>query len=374
MKRLINYGSMLLLILFVMSSCKKNSRSLDLNVTTVSTLKSPADAADIVLAPASGESVTFQWDATSAADGDLVLYEIVFDKENGDFSKPIYKTVSSGGGVQPRINLTHKDLNKIANTAGIAASSSGKLKWAVIVSKAYNTKLSSVSRTIKVDRPAGFAEIPEAMYLTGTATEGGDDITKAVALKKTEAGVFEIYTSLKAGNYVLSDKAAAGGKKYYVDNGLIKEGETPVTVAGGTKVYRIVYDFNVATVTQTEIQSIGLYMSAYNTEIGMLNYKSNGTWEAASIPVEFYQFSWGRDERYKFKVHTAAGDEWYGSTNQDNQSPVGQQPSYFYLIRKDNNQWNNTYKFNPAADMHNVKVDVFFKADAVYTHQVTVIN
>lgn len=139
------------------------------------------------------------------------------------------------------------------------------------------------------------------------------------------------------------------------------------------KTYRLTFDLNVATSKAVQIQSMGLYMSAYDKEIGQLNYIGNSTWEAASIPIEFYQFDWGRDERYKFILHTSAGLEYLGSENANNVSPAGQPDSYFYLVPVTNNQWDNTYKFDPSADMHNVKVDAFFKADGPYTHQATVL-
>lgn len=371
MRKLIKSGGVLLLTMLVITSCKKDTKTLNLNLTAVSNLSLPADNAAITLAPASVSTVDFQWDAAKAADGDYVLYEIAFDKDGGDFSKPIYKTVSNGGGVETKITLSHKDLNKIANMGGIAASSTGKLKWTVLASKGTNVIAASVSKTIQLSRPAGFAEIPVDMYITGSATEGGADITKAVKLKKNDDGVFEIYTSLKTGDYILTDKPSADGKKYYVDGGLIKEGSTPVAV-NAAKNYKLTFDFNVATTSSVEIQSVGLWMSAYNTEIGQLSYIGNSTWEVASLPIEFFQFSWGRDERYKFAVHTAAGIQFMGSSKTDNIAPAGQAASYFFLLPVSNDEWANTYKFDPSADHHNVKVDVSFKADGAYTHTVKV--
>jgi hypothetical protein len=371
MRKLISSGIVLLMAMLVITSCKKDVKSLNLNVSAVGNLTLPANNLAVVLAPATPASLDFQWDAAKAADGDYVLYEIAFDKEGGDFSKPIYKIVSNGGGVETKITLTHKDLNKIANLGGIGASSTGKLIWTVLASKGTNVVVGSSSRTIELSRPAGFAELPVDMYISGSATEGGTDITKAVKLKKNEEGVFEIYTSLKAGDYILTDKPSADGKKYYVDGGLIKEGNTPVSITVA-KNYKLTFDFNVATTAMEEIQSIGLWMSAYGKEIGQLNYIGNSTWEVASLPIEFYQFSWGRDERYKFVVHTSAGVQYFGSSRGDNGPPAGQSASYFFLLPVTNDQWANTYKFDPAADLHNVTVDVSFKADGSYTHSVTV--
>lgn len=372
MKNLIRLGSIMLLAIIQITACKKENKLLDLNVMPVGTLASPNDNEDIALKPTTDASVVFKWEPAASANGTLVLYEIAFDKDGGDFSNPVYKTVSDGGGVQTQITLSHKELNKIANMAGIASSSTGKLTWTVIASKGTNMVKGTASRTLQVDRPAGFAENPTELYLTGSATEGVTDVTKALKLKKTEDGVFEIYTSLKAGDYLLTDHAGNGGKQYYVENGVIKEGSTPITVTGTTKAYRLNFDFTSATAKSVEIQSIGLFMSAYNTEIGTLNYIGNSTWEAPKTAVEFFQFSWGRDERYKFVLHTAAGPEYMGSIIQTPDPPAGKPASYFYLVPVVNSQWDNTYKFDPSADGKNVKVDVMFTPDA-YTHKVTVL-
>lgn len=372
MKKIMRLAGVMLLAVIAASSCKKETRSLNLSFTPVGTLATPNDNADVKLDPTSSADVLFKWDAASTEDGGVILYEVAFDKDGGDFSKPVYKVLSDGAGVQPQVTITHKDLNKIANAAGIAASNTGKLKWAVIASKGTNSKPSSQSRTLMLDRPAGFAENPAELYITGSATEGGTDLSKAVKLKKNEEGLFEIYTSLKAGDYIITDKNTDGGKQYYIDNGIIKEGATPVVISGAEKTYRLNFDFTSATAKSVEIQSIGLYMSAYGKEIGTLNYVGNGVFEAPKIAVEFYQFDWGRDERYKFIIHTAAGAEYVGSVNPNNDAPAGKPASYFYLVPVTNDQWNNTYKFDPSADRKNVKVDVMLQSNA-YTHKVTVL-
>lgn len=376
MKNLVRFCMMALLSMLLITSCKKDEKPLNLTVTPVRNLTAPADQADIILQPATGASITFQWSAASTPDSGVILYEIAFDKADGDFSHPVYKTVSDGSGVQTQATVSQKDLNKIAALTGIAASSSGNVKWAVFASKATSEIISEETRTLKIERPAGFATVPDSLYIFGSATEAGDDVTKAIPLTKTSDGLFELYTSLTAGSYLLTDHPNATGTTYYIDannNNTIKLGSTPTNVTDTTKTYRLNYDFNVATSQAVEIQSISLFMSAYNTEIGQLNYIGNSTWEAANIPVVFYQFSWGRDERYKFIIHTSAGLEYWGSQNADNVPPAGQPASYFYLLPVTNDQWSNTYKFPPAADNKSVKVDLFFKAGMPYMHQVTVL-
>jgi len=366
----------LLALSFVaLTSCKKEEKELNENISSNGTLVSPQNAQSIKLTPSDGTaSQQFTWSAASPEDGGVILYEVAFDKEGGDFSKPAFKMVSDGNGLQAQLTISHKDLTKVAALCGIASSSTGNIKWTVIASKASNRKPMSESRMLQLERPAGFAVVPTELYLTGTATEGGDDLTKAVKMKKLEEGVFEVYTLLKPGTYQLVDKAAQAGRQFFTDGTAVKEGTTGITVTGAAKVFYLKYDFNVAAVIDAvEVQSMGLYMSAYGKEIGQLAYTSNGIWQSGNIPVEFFQFSWGRDERYKFAMHTASGIRYFGSSNVNNVSPVGQGAAYFYLNAVSNDQWNNTYKFNPSADNKNVKVLVNLSSGGPYTHSVTTL-
>jgi hypothetical protein len=376
MKNRISSSLVVLFALAAFLSCKKDNKGrLDTNVSPAGNLTAPLNNASLNLTPG-GVSITFTWNTPAAPDGaDLVLYEVVFDKSTGDFSKPVYKLLSDGSGVQAQATVPQDTLNKIASVAGIASSSTGSLKWTVMASKAAYTKLSTAVYTLQVTRPAGFAVPPSALYITGSATEGGTDLTKAIALKKTSQGVFELYTSLQPGTYQLVDGLKTSSTKYYIDaNGVIQQGSSTTAVTAANAAYRLNLDFNVASSKVLAIQSVGLFVSAYNSELGQLKYIGNSTWEAVKVPVTFYQFSWGRDDRYKFALHTANGIEYWGSSLQNNNPPAGQPASYFYLWPVTNDQWNNTYKFPPAVDTHNVTVDLYFQAGAAYTHTATAVN
>ncbi|MGN6178733.1 MAG: SusE domain-containing protein [Mucilaginibacter sp.] len=365
MKSLYKLVIVVLLMAIILPSCKKDNHELNTNVNAVTQLTAPDNNSSFNL-KAGGGNIIFQWGATSTADP--VLYEVAFDKSTGDFSHPIYKMLSDGRGVETQASISQDTLNRVAELAGIAPLNTGTLKWTVIVSLAANAKLSTAQRTISVTRPI---VLPTTLYLTGSAAEGG----KTIPMKQTSVGVFELYTSLQAGSYQLTDKSDGTGSKYYIDaQGALNVGNSTTAVTGATKAYRIDVNLNTLTTNIVGIDSIGLYMSAYNTSIGKLSYVGNGTWENPKIPVTFYQFSWGRDQRYKFILHTSAGDEWWGSTLANNVDPAGQPASYFYLVPATNDQWNNTYKFPAAADMHNVKVDVYFQASGPYTHTATAFN
>jgi hypothetical protein len=377
MQKFINYYTSLGLVLLALIGCNKDKKLDHTAVTEVKNVFTPEDNRFVKLQPATSASVVFEWEQARAEDGGLVMYEVAFDKEGGDFSKPVYKMVSDNGGIFNKATVTHKILNTVANLAGIPSLGTGKLKWTVYSSKGINAVKSSVVRTIEVQRPAGFANIPADVFITGTATETGTDVNNAKSLKQTSNGIFEIYTSLKAGTYQFIDRKTGTPVTYYIDGTALKENGT-TTVAGATKVYRLTIDFNNAAVTITEIKEIGLWFAPNNTVQFTLPYTNNGIWKAENQAIVFKQEGWGRDERYKFRMKindgTADSFEWMGSSNSDNSRPTTASPaSYWYMFKIANNdQWNHCYKFQTEADNKNCDVIVHFSNTGAYTHQVVI--
>jgi hypothetical protein len=178
-------------------ACSDDGEVRDLNVTAVKALYEPDNGKTIALqAPA---SLYFEWEPARAEDSGMTLYEIAFDKADGDFSDPLYVMASGNNGGDNSATISHKQLNKIAALAGIEASQEGTLKWTVYSSKGINPVKAEQERTLTITRLAGLAEIPEKLYITGEATENGGDLSKALPLKKTKDGEFEIYTMLTEG-------------------------------------------------------------------------------------------------------------------------------------------------------------------------------
>lgn len=365
------------LALFAIVGCKKDKNMDHTAVTAVKNIFTPEDNRFVKLQPATSASVVFEWEQAKAEDGGLVMYEIAFDKEGGDFSKPVYKMVTDNGGVYNKATVTHKTLNLVANLAGIPSLGTGKLKWTIYSSKGINEVKADASRTIQVQRPAGFATVPADVFLTGSATEVGADLANAAQLKQVSNGVFEIYTSLKAGTYQFVDRKTGTPVAYSISGTDLKEGGA-TTVAGATKVYRINLDYNNASVNLTEIKEVGLWFAPNNTIYFNLNYTANGVWKAENQSIVFKQEGWGRDERYKFRFKVSDGTtdsfEWMGSTNNDNQRPVpGTAAAYWFLIKiASNDQWNYCYKFQTEADNKNCDILVSFPTGSAYTHQVVI--
>lgn len=366
-----------MLVIIAFTSCKKDVKPLDTNVNPVTTLNAPADQTSISLQPATGPSIVFQWAASTTQD--LVLYEVAFDKADGDFSKPIYTVLSDGSGIQAQATITQKILNTVASLAGIQSSTSGTFKWAVIVSKATNAKVSTASHVIQVTRPAGFAVVPATLYLTGTATEQGADLSKAIAFKKTGEGTFELYTSLQAGTYTLVDKNNGTPAVYSVQNNSNVQLDGTTTVTGSKNVYRISIDLSTASATLTQIISVGLWSAPDNKIWFTLPYIGNSQWEIDNTPIAIPQESYGADSRYKYQfvVMNTAGVksmEWYGSVNSDNSDPSSSSPlSYWYLYPVNSSQFDFCFKLDPAVNNKNCNINVNYSpAITNYTNTITI--
>ncbi|RZJ53498.1 MAG: hypothetical protein EOO44_08320 [Flavobacterium sp.] len=346
------------------------------NVSPVNALYSPANNRFFDLNAESGSAV-FEWEGAKAEDNGVVLYDVVFDKENGDFSKPIYTIPSDGNGFQKTLTLTFSDLNKIAILAGIPSETVGKLKWTVHSSKGINIQKSPVSNIFEVLTPSGFMT-PDQLFITGTGSETGTKIADAQSFKKIDATRFEIYTKLSAGTYKFITRKNATPEVFSINDGKLKQdGET--TYSGDSKVYRIVVDFSNGGTTFTEISKIELWFPPRGEYMFEYAYAGGGIWKAANKKIEFKQESWGRDERYKFKFTVVNGTttsaEWFGSINRDNNRPDANSPaSYWYMLSVTDNYWDNSFKFSGDVDNKNVNAEINLSASVpAYTHSFTIL-
>ena len=89
-------------------------------------------------------------------------------KEMGTSLNP-YILLKSDFGATRQLTLTHVILNKIAREAGLKTAETGKVKWTVEASRGGVVRRSQECGEILITRPA--EEIPEQLYLLGSATE-----------------------------------------------------------------------------------------------------------------------------------------------------------------------------------------------------------
>lgn len=371
MKKIFSKAVLAIAIITGVFGCKEEELD-HLKVTAVQSLYAPEDSKYFQLQ--SSGSVLFEWEQAKAEDGGLVMYEVVFDKEGGDFSEPVYKLSSDNNGVYNMATISHKTLNQVAALAGIESSATGKLIWTVVSSKGINEVMSSVVRTIELTRLTGFADVPVDVFVTGQGSENGEDLAKAIKMKSIEPGVFEVYTKLEAGKpYYFVDRTSGTPRKFYISEEQLKEDGT--STMDKTAIYKINLDFTTGAATFMEVKTIELFFSPNNVYLFELPYAGNGIWKAEDQAIEFKQESWGRDERYKFRMTVSSGgaDEyiWWGSENADNSRPSESTPdNFYYLFEAPGDQWTYTFKFREEIDMSYSDVIVYFQADGEYRHEV----
>ena len=110
------YSKLVLIVFSVLAvGCQDDDSLSHTNVSAVNALYAPANDKFYDLSAQS--SAVFEWESAKAEDNGVVLYDVVFDREDGDFSQPIYTIPSDGKGFQPILNLSFTELNKIAEMA-----------------------------------------------------------------------------------------------------------------------------------------------------------------------------------------------------------------------------------------------------------------
>jgi len=361
------------------TTCKEDMGKINSQLSAVQTLKDPANAASIVLQPTASASMYFDWDPCSVESSGTAMYQIAFDKASGDFSNPVYIVTSDGHGYQNSATITHKLMNKIAGMIGLGPSETGTFKWTVFSTKGMQRIKAAQENTITITRLAGFDDVPVDVYVTGDASEGGSDLSKAQKMKALGEGAFEVYTKLAAGkSFYFTDGITGTPRQFYTEDGLVKQDGTTTVATDG--VYDITLDYTTGACTYTFVERIGFYFSPSDAILFDLPYIGNGVFQATNQTVTFSQESWGRDQRYKFRMFVKPNGgadpeqelEW-GTLNQTDSPPNASSPdSYYYLTLLTNlSQWDNKWKLMDQFDGTPATYTVYLQADQPYTHSVT---
>lgn len=378
MKKIATYWIMIVSLLILFIGCSDTMGEPDHSLTEVKTLIEPMNDNSLVLLPAASASTYFEWEHADM-EGGPAIYQIAFDRVEGDFSAPLYLAFTGNNGFNNYISLSHKQLNKIMGVAGVEPSSTGTIKWTVFSSKGTRSLKAAQEHTLTVTRLAGFAEedIPVDLYVTGEASEGGTDPAKAHKMKAISTGEFEVYTKLKAGATFYFVNAVSGSpKQFSIEDGLVKKEGTSTVASDG--VYKITLDFNTGASTVTLVTRVSFYFSPEGKILFDIPYKGYGVFQTTET-VTFKQEGWGRDERYKFRMFVkedgGAGEETeleWGTLNQTDSRPTASSPeSYYYLKLMNPTQWDNKWKLMGDFDGNPGVYTIYLQADNPYTHSIT---
>ena len=367
------------LVLAVFTACKEKMGEINTQLSPVQTLIEPANAKLVILQPSVAATLYFEWEACKVENSGTAMYQIAFDKASGDFSNPVYVSKSDNNGYQNYITITHKQMNKVAGMMGIGPSETGTFKWTAFSTKGMQSMKAAQEHTIVITRLAGFDDVPVDVYVTGEGSEGGSDLSKAQKMKALGEGAFEVYTKLAVGKpFYFTDGITGTPRKFYTADGLVKEDGTTTVATEG--VYAVTLDFTTGACTYTMVTRIGFFFSPSGSILFDLPYIGNGVFQAKNQTVTFAQESWGRDQRYKFRMlvkengGTGAEKELeWGTLNQTDSPPTtSSPPSYYYLVLLTNlSQWDNKWKLMSDFDGVPAAYTVYLQADQPYTHSVT---
>jgi hypothetical protein len=365
--------SIIAVLSLVLVSCSSDGEVKNLGVTAVKMLYEPDDGKTIVLQSSASATLYFEWEPARAEDSGAVLYEVVFDKVNGDFSNPLYIAAADNNGGVNHATLTHKQLNRIAAMAGVESAGQGTLKWTVFSSKGINPVKAEQERTLTLTRLAGFADIPGQLYITGEGTEAGANLADALVLKKVTEGEFEIYTKLTEGNTFKFVNSTTGAPAEYSLSGekIVEGGASTVSKTG---IYKYYLDFNIGSFTTKEVLTVNLFLNWSQLKIE-LPYKGFGVWEITNYTITGLSDNDNSDDRYKFRMESSEGETEWRAPNNDSK-PTGNE-AYYYMVEQDNvEQWTNgqIWKNPSTTGWSDNTYDVTFslKADSPYTHNLVI--
>ena len=157
-------------MLGIAAGCQKYELNTDFSMPVE--LDSPSN---VILDVTSSKTVVLSWNGGGAADGGVLLYNVLFDKTGGDFSEPL-ATMPSDLGAKNTLTLTHAQLNTLARKAGVKPNETGSFIWTVTASRGGVTKTFDGYASLSVVRGEGIDNIPEHLYVAGSAAlEAGQE-------------------------------------------------------------------------------------------------------------------------------------------------------------------------------------------------------
>ncbi|AHM63354.1 hypothetical protein D770_25545 [Flammeovirgaceae bacterium 311] len=295
MKKLHLY-TYLLIMLTVVWSCEEKDNLDPIGNWELSSpaLIAPSDNATVVLDEETPTApVRFEWGPAESSKNYGVRYFFVLDSaSNENFSTPIMRMASTNNGNGLFVEPTARQIDQALSMAGYEAGTTVNLKWGVIAQSL--SKETVVSQPISITRFLT-ESAPLTLYIAGAATEAGADVTDAIAMKAFKdadgnpANIFEIYTSLQAGEeFMFYSQPATQSMEYGGSGGqLVKNGDA--ITAPETGQYRITVNFDNNTYNLLKIDKWSVVGG--NIEGGWggdapLRYIGNSVWQGTIDLVE----------------------------------------------------------------------------------------
>jgi len=267
------------------------------------------------------QNVIFEWEYSM---GGNVRYQLVFDKENGDFSRPVYALLSDNSGIMPKATVTPAMLKSVARMAGCNQGETVTVKWTIATFKGTESITGvqeGTPRSLKLTLPWEIDDPPTTLSMTGSAVEGGSRSLEhelpvsddpGTVIEKRSVWSFASYVNLGAGKLTLKDNFE---RKF----ALKEDGTVEVLGAGVTDqdspVTGLVYlsvNFQTLTWTAKRVTNIWFWTHPWGMDLTQkgMSYAGNGVWTVTHSP---FSISWNDggttryDSRHYFRIDYSDG-------------------------------------------------------------------
>ncbi len=254
----------------------------------------PAVNANVVLEdnlPAA--AVRFEWQPALASSRFIVQYTVYVVTAGSTGVENALLTLTPGNsGKNAFVETTAQQLDYILWTRCYPAGAEVDLEW-VVMAKSID-KTTTAKQAFSMRRFQN-EYMPETMFITGAATEAGEDIAVATPMrahKNAEGNVtniFDVYTTLTAGKtYFFRNERNATSKLFGGEEGTLEGCGAGIT-APETGQYRITVNLNNNTYSLLKIDRWSLVGDAVEGGWGgdvPLTYQGNSVW---TTTIEFYK-------------------------------------------------------------------------------------
>ncbi|TLX74627.1 hypothetical protein E9993_11970 [Labilibacter sediminis] len=234
------------------------------------------------------EELTFTWTPAHSSANYNVFYELHIVKVSAKDTTSLLVVDSDNGGKDTQAKINAKVIDEALSIGGFPANQEASVKYTVRA-KCLSKTSDAPYEDIAVTRFATEI-IPDQLFISGLATENGDDLSEAIQLKRLNdenlnpSNKFEIYTKLLAEKEFQFYSAQSLPAHQYggAEGELVKSGVALTVSEEG--VYKINIDLDNNTYSMFKVDFLGAIGSVFETGWGgdqLLEYQGLGVWKAS---------------------------------------------------------------------------------------------
>lgn len=303
-----------------------------------------------------GLSLIFEWE--NAISGN-VCYQVLFDREEGDFSDPAYVITSEANGFKPSLEVETSVLSTIASLCGGMPGQTIYVKWTVrTIQGTAQAVDGNNTRTLIISLPNTVDPLPATLAFQGSATENQAAVkfnaalpvgtTKGQHIADRESGAMECFTQFSTGTFTVKDNL----ERYYAleEGGTIRCTYEEMTdnTAPAEGIYWVYINFNTMKWTMKRIETVEFWNHPWfgAASLEEMTYTGNGVWELVDFAWVVSDDGSRTDTRYYFiaTYEDESVERWsfWDDDCRNNATPEAD-PKFYNIYRFNHNSLNDEW-------------------------------